>query len=283
MQMDTKSKSDHLSRKHKRVPKSPRAATSAHDTVPASHTARATTKLNRVGKKNKRKAADDHEGDSRRDFRGPKRSRVSPSSRLSQKRKLSQDGLQPLAAKKASTNSQARDIINKAPTERLNLYVFGSGESGELGLGTRNSTDVSRPRLNPNLLAASVGVVQVATGGMHCAALTYDNKILTWGVNDQGALGRDTAWEGGLVDIDDNKNDIDQAPQTSDNDTDLNPREAAPYPVDSSNFPEGTVFTQLAAGDSSTFALTNTGLVYGWGTFRVGSSCPNECKRTNSQ
>jgi regulator of chromosome condensation len=39
-------------------------------------------------------------------------------------------------------------------------------------------------------------------------------------------------------------------------------------------FPEGTVFTQLAAGDSMTFALTDEGLVYGWGTFRVWLSLP---------
>ena len=37
-----------------------------------------------------------------------------------------------------------------------------------------------------------MGVVQIDAGGMHVVALTRDNKILTWGVNDQGALGRDT-------------------------------------------------------------------------------------------
>jgi regulator of chromosome condensation len=37
---------------------------------------------------------------------------------------------------------------------------------------------------------------------------------------------------------------------------------------------QGTVFAQLAAGDNSTFALTEDGLVYGWGTFRVSGPSP---------
>ena len=156
-------------------------------------------------------------------------------------------------------------VINHAPTTKLNVYVCGEGSSGELGLGTaKTAVDVKRPRLNPLLAADTVGVVQVAVGGMHCVALTHDNKILTWGVNDQGALGRDTTWEGGYKDIDDNKSDSD-----SEDDSALNPLEANPTAIPSESFPSGTVFVEVAAGDSSSFALTDDGLVYGWGTFRV--------------
>lgn len=160
-------------------------------------------------------------------------------------------------------------VINHAPTTRLNVYVCGEGSSGELGLGTaKNAVDVKRPRLNPHLPADRVGVVQVAVGGMHCVALTYDNKILTWGVNDQGALGRDTTWEGGYKDIDDNKSDAD-SDSDSDDDSGLNPYEATPTAISSDAFPPETVFVEVAAGDSSSFALTDDGQVYGWGTFRV--------------
>lgn len=137
-----------------------------------------------------------------------------------------------------------------------------------------------KPRLNPLLSAADVGVVQLATGGMHCAALTHDNKILTWGVNDEGALGRDTHWEGGMVDVDANNSDA------SSDDAELNPKEATPTQVEFAGLPENTIFTQVAAGDSSTFALTDEGHVYGWGTFRVGSPflilspCPISCMLT---
>ncbi|PGH13693.1 hypothetical protein AJ80_06198 [Polytolypa hystricis UAMH7299] len=158
-------------------------------------------------------------------------------------------------------------VINEVPAEKLNVYVFGEGSSGELGLGTaKNAVDVKRPRLNPLLPADSVGVVQVASGGMHCVALTHDNKILTWGVNDQGALGRDTAWEGGMKDVKDNESDSDS--DSDDSDSGLSPRESIPTAIPSETFPEGTIFVQVAAGDSVSFALTDDGLVYGWGTFR---------------
>jgi regulator of chromosome condensation len=159
-------------------------------------------------------------------------------------------------------------VINTAPSTRLNIYVFGEGSSGELGLGpAKNAVDVKRPRLNPLLPADKIGVVQVAVGGMHCVALTHDNKILTWGVNDQGALGRNTTWEGGYKDIDDaDKSDSDD---DSDDDSGLNPHESTPTAIPAESFPDGTVFVEVVAGDSSSFALTDDGLVYGWGTFRV--------------
>lgn len=156
-------------------------------------------------------------------------------------------------------------IINHAPTQVLDVYVFGTGENGELGLGNgKNCTIVKRPRLNPHLSVDKVGVVQVAVGGMHTAVLTKDNKILTWGVNDQGALGRDTTWDGGLKDMDANESDSE-----SDVGENLNPKECAPGEIDLSSIPDNTIWTQVVASDSATFALTNTGLVYGCGTFRV--------------
>lgn len=155
--------------------------------------------------------------------------------------------------------------INKVPDQRLDVFVFGEGSSSELGLGTaKNAIDVKRPRLNPLLPSKDVGVVHVACGGMHVAALTHDNKILTWGVNDQGALGRNTDWEGGLKDMDENASD-----DSDKSDSGLNPLESNPTAIPASSFPEGTTFVKLSAGDSHTLALTDDGLVYGWGCFRV--------------
>ena len=169
---------------------------------------------------------------------------------------------QALHGKTAPKKVKKKVVINHPPTKRMNIYMFGANTGGELGLGPNaTNASVKRPRLNPNLPIDSVGVVQVATGGMHCAALTHDNKILTWGVNDDGALGRDTKWEGGMVNVEDADREVDETP--------LNPKESTPTAIDASEFPEGTVFTQLAASDSATFALTDEGLVYGWGAFRV--------------
>ncbi|KAL8953944.1 MAG: hypothetical protein Q9222_000231 [Ikaeria aurantiellina] len=153
-------------------------------------------------------------------------------------------------------------VINEAPTNRLNVYVFGEGASSELGLGTaKTAIDVKRPRLNPLLPADKVGVVQLACGGMHVAALTHDGKVLTWGVNDQGALGRDTKWDGGLRDAGASDDDSD-----SGSDSGLNPFESTPTAITA--FPENTVIVKLSAGDSHTLALTDDGRVFGWGTFR---------------
>lgn len=170
------------------------------------------------------------------------------------------------AAKPRVTKPKA--VINTVPTQVLDVYVFGEGSSSELGLGTaKTAIDVKRPRLNPLLSSKDVGVVSIACGGMHVAALTNDNKILTWGVNDQGALGRDTTWDGGLKDMDDNASD-----DSEKSDSGLNPLESIPTAVPASSFPDNTTFVKLSAGDSHTLALTDEGLVYGWGCFRVSPS-----------
>lgn len=170
---------------------------------------------------------------------------------------------------KKSVHVEIGKKINDAPTQVLDIYVFGEGTSGELGLGSKRVNgkkpiDVKRPRLNDNLSAKTVGVVQIACGGMHVVALTRDNKILTWGVNDQGALGRDTNWDGGLRDAD----KADDSDSEDEDDTGINPRESTPTALAEEDFAPGTKFVQVVASDSASFVLTEDGRVYGWGTFR---------------
>ncbi|KAJ9196145.1 hypothetical protein DTO164E3_6442 [Paecilomyces variotii] len=136
-------------------------------------------------------------------------------------------------------------IENKAPTTRLDVYVFGEGSAGELGLGPKKSVDVKRPRLNPLLDAEKVGV-------------------LTWGVNDNYALGRDTPWEGGLKDMDAAEDDSSSGTSS---DIELNPHESTPTAIPGNSFPPGTEIVSVTAGNSATFVLTQDGRVYGWGTF----------------
>lgn len=152
-------------------------------------------------------------------------------------------------------------VLNQAPTKVLAVLVFGNGDAGELGLGPTEQ-EASRPRLNPFLdpnSPSALQIVQLDCGGMHTIALTKDSKIVTWGVNDNGALGRMTDWEGVLRDIDEN----------SEEDGELNPLEATPTPIPTHSFLPETKFVQVAAGDSCSLALTDTGFVYGWGTFKV--------------
>ncbi|KPM39872.1 hypothetical protein AK830_g6690 [Neonectria ditissima] len=144
--------------------------------------------------------------------------------------------------------------------ERLTILAFGTGDCSELGLGPAQNA-FKTPHVNPYLDPDDPSAFQVAKfscGGMHTVALTVDNKIVTWGVNDNGALGRDTSWDGGMKDVDEDSDEDEEL---------LNPHESTPGQVSLDHFPPGTAFTQVAAGDSCSLALTNTGLVYGWGTF----------------
>ncbi|KAL4987898.1 regulator of chromosome condensation 1/beta-lactamase-inhibitor protein II [Aspergillus falconensis] len=174
------------------------------------------------------------------------------------------------ATKGTAPPSKRQRLLNQhtVPTTRLDVYVFGTNCAGELGLGdATKKTEIPRPVLNPKLSADDVGVVHIAVGGMHSAALTHDNRILTWGVNDDGALGRDTKQDPEDIKMR-NAGDENSDEESEDEDEgNFNLKEATPLPVDAAHFLAGTVFTQLAATDSATFALTVGGLVYGWGTF----------------
>ncbi|KAG0636516.1 regulator of chromosome condensation 1/beta-lactamase-inhibitor protein II [Tuber brumale] len=122
-------------------------------------------------------------------------------------------------------------IINPLPTQKLNIYAFGTGNDAELGLG---------PEVN-----AKVGIVAIAIGGMHGLALSYEGNVYSWGVNDQYALGRATT----------------HTPLTrvvsTDDEVPLNPLESTPMLI--AGFPEGTVIASIAAGDSLYISVTDTG------------------------
>ena len=250
----------------KRAPKS----STESDTKPSAKTATVTNAAN-MSKKRKVDADEQDEPEEEPKTNGVKRARTATKSATPAPAVKSK----PVAKKaRAAKKPAVTAAINQAPTQRLDVYVFGNGENSELGLGSEKSQlKVKRPRLNPLLAADKIGVVAIAIGGMHTAVLTHDNKILTWGVNDQGALGRGTDWEGGLRDMDaDDDNEKDDDSDSDDSDTPgPNPYESTPGEVDISALPKGIVWTQIACSDSATFALTDQGLVYAWGTFRVST------------
>ncbi|KAM0428537.1 hypothetical protein ACHAPT_006897 [Fusarium lateritium] len=185
----------------------------------------------------------------------------------------SNDSVQPLERSRATTRPPKKSRtaaassaapLNQPPSQPLSAFVVGSGECGELGLGpqiTETHHPLINPFLDPDDSSSKFKIVQLSCGGMHTVALTDDSNIVTWGVNDNYALGRVTKWDGGLLkDVDVGSSDEDDA--------ELNPYESMPTAV---AFPSNTRFTQVAAGDSCSFALTEDGLVWGWGAFRDGS------------
>lgn len=85
---------------------------------------------------------------------------------------------------------------------------------------------------------------------MHTLVLLENGTVMSSGVNDLGALGRETegpAW--------------DTAPQRTGNQTD-------PYTLQPVPLPASTKVTSVSAGDNHSMATTSTGSVFGWGTFK---------------
>lgn len=108
---------------------------------------------------------------------------------------------------------------------------------------------------------------------MHTVALSAKNQIITWGVNNSKALGRNTDWEGGLRDVD--------AKSADEDEEGLNPLESTPMEIPARHFLPGSRFSQVAAGDNCSFVLIDTGLVYGWGSFRVSRSSSYQRGKSN--
>lgn len=166
--------------------------------------------------------------------------------------------LKSLASKERISFKPSIPFMNQIPIlkqQRLCVFVFGTGSMSELGLGPEpTGRVVKRPRLNSLLPHDTVGIVDIAVGGMHSAAIDYNGNVYTWGVNDQGALGRDTTWKANRADSD------------SEDEQMLNPKDSVPGKVE--GMPEGVKVVRVACGDSITVAITEQGQVYAWGSFR---------------
>ncbi|BFZ60325.1 hypothetical protein YB2330_001361 [Saitoella coloradoensis] len=163
----------------------------------------------------------------------------------------------PAPEKKVRKPVTGPNELQKLSTEPLNVYVFGTGDMCQLGLGPAAKV-VKRPRLNANLGIDQVGVVGLSVGGMHSAAVTKDGKVLTWGVGDAGALGRNVEWDGGERDADGDDEEDDVG--------DMNPLESTPAPFE--NVPEDIKFVDVSCGDNVTVAITKDGDLWSCGQFR---------------
>lgn len=184
-----------------------------------------------------------------------------------------QEAQAPKKQRKAAPAAKAEVIINQIPEQELDVYVWGCGNFNELGMldDSRDpdvpARNVKRPLKNPHL-SGPHGITHVAVGARHGAALVKTpenngNKILTWGSNEYGALGRITDERPRFATT---RNDWGRYRALPDLDT---KPEWKPSIVDVDVMGEELRFSQLACGAETTFALTDTGDVYGWGCFMV--------------
>jgi alpha-tubulin suppressor-like RCC1 family protein len=182
-----------------------------------------------------------------------------------------------------------------------NLYSWGANEFGQLGLGTSNTNDSDTPEMIPpdefpsgtTFGQGATTVDQVAAGSSFSLALTSTGQLYSWGSNFSGQLGNGTTSSTGnptpaLVSSpvgspgltytqiaaganfalalgsdgniyawgDDTFDELGNGTTTPSD---------VPVEVPPSDFPNGTIFTQLAAGSSHSLALTSTGSIYAWG------------------
>ncbi|KAH0615832.1 hypothetical protein JD844_026393 [Phrynosoma platyrhinos] len=110
------------------------------------------------------------------------------------------------------------------------VYSWGAGAFGQLGTGELGD------RLIPRTINAlsTYTVIQVACGHYHSIALTKDGRVFSWGQNIHGQLGL-----GKEV-----------------------PSQARPQQISAL---DGIPLAQVAAGGAHSFALSLSGVVYGWG------------------
>lgn len=109
------------------------------------------------------------------------------------------------------------------------LFSCGQGEVGQLGLGT-NILEKTGPTF------VSANIISCEAGGMHSICLTSTGDVLSFGCNDEHALGRDTTEDG------------------------------SEFILKKVYLPERAV--KITAGDSHSACLLNDGRVFVWGSFR---------------
>ncbi|CAD7931516.1 unnamed protein product [Amoebophrya sp. A25] len=194
--------------------------------------------------------------------------------------------------------SQRQDkAIHDAPTTQV--VVFGTGEFGQLGLG-----EGIPEKKKPALVKALNGlhIQDIAVGGMHTIALARKVRgpsdllggdhlqgrasscignayqLWSWGVNDEGALGRVTPGPGSAEIIRDEEDDDSKTNILEENVPgpvlgflkqvqvpDAQNQVAKPGEPDLLPFP---LLSKVATGDSHSCALSVDGRVFCWGTYR---------------
>ncbi|XP_065076912.1 regulator of chromosome condensation [Ochlerotatus camptorhynchus] len=148
------------------------------------------------------------------------------------KRENPSNGDAPAAKVARSSTTKFELPLPVLPKPCGNVLSCGQGEVGQLGLGE----DVME-KTRPAMIDRLKDIVDISAGGMHNLCLTRRGEVFSFGCNDEGALGRETADEEG---------------------SEFLPRKIA--------LPSECL--KISAGDSHSACLLNDGRVYAWGSFR---------------
>lgn len=106
------------------------------------------------------------------------------------------------------------------------------------------------------------GIERIAAGGMHTLAIDELGQVRSWGINDNAALGRETA------NVPDPANPGSTLPAED--------FETWPFIVEALK-KDGFRAVKIAAGDSVSVALSDKGELRAWGSFRVSARASFIC------
>ncbi|XP_044159252.1 probable E3 ubiquitin-protein ligase HERC6 isoform X2 [Bufo gargarizans] len=117
-----------------------------------------------------------------------------------------------------------------------NIFTWGGGSQGQLGLGQFPQNSRIPRKIS---VLSDIRIIQISCGHFHTVALSEDCNVFSWGKNDFGQLGLGKPM----------------------------PNQAIPQVVKSL---KGVPLLQVSAGGSQSFALSMSGIVFGWGKNNAG-------------
>ncbi|XP_074084239.1 putative E3 ubiquitin-protein ligase HERC6 isoform X2 [Macrotis lagotis] len=116
------------------------------------------------------------------------------------------------------------------------VFSWGAGSEGQLGIGEFKKQNFIPKKIED---LSGIKIIQVSCGHYHSIALAQDGRVFSWGNNLHGQLGLGEIF----------------------------PSQASPQQVKSL---DGIPLAQVAAGGAHSFALSLSGISYGWGRNNEG-------------
>lgn len=175
-------------------------------------------------------------------------------------------------------------------TDAQEVFTWGMNTNGQLGFSSGTIQYVGLPApINTTLLTGGVKIQSIATGGRHMLALTTQGRVLAWGTGSDYQLGTNStassfwpvyanfsqkvtqisAGEGHSLVLTENSAiygwGLCQNFQLGSAMTGNTIVQATPIPFADQNYLWGNV-TSIVGYDLSTFAITDKGRFYGWGS-----------------
>ncbi|PRD33970.1 UNVERIFIED_CONTAM: Regulator of chromosome condensation [Trichonephila clavipes] len=169
------------------------------------------------------------------------------------------------------TKAKKQKVLLSIPTVKPipgKVFVIGENDVGQLGFG--EEVEVKK---RPAMLELPHSIVDIAAGGMHSACLTESGEVITFGCNDEGALGRVTSDEKdeatpSRVEIPERVIQISAGYENER--VRFVPKQVASF--------NSKTWNQIAGGQHHTVALDSEGLVYSmgrkdYGRLGLGEDC----------